>query len=417
MTLSEELQWRGFVQDTTYSDLSTLDNQTITFYHGFDASADSQTIGNLAAMMIDKVFLRHGHKAIMLAGGSTSLIGDPGGKDKERNLQDEEIIAGNVEAAKKELERILRGHEFVMVNNLDWTRDMPVLTFLRDIGKHYSMTPLVQRDYIAKRMGEGGSGISYTEFSYTLLQGMDYLHLYDTYGCTLQIGGSDQWGNCLSGVDLVRRARGEEVHVITLPLVINQATGVKFGKSEDGAVWLNPERTSPYKFYQFWLNVDDEGVEYYLKVYTELDKQTIDDIVAQHQAAPHERMAQKRLADEVTRLVHGEDQLRIVQDVTNLVFGRAGTNELNDELCNILRREVNYLENITDTSDLAQILVDLQLCGSKKQAREMIAAGAIKNALTNDKIDADTDIPSLATNGHVLIRKGKNSLGMIDVRS
>lgn len=292
MTLSEELAWRGFINQTTFEDLTDLDKETRTFYHGFDASADSQAIGNLAAMMFDKVFIRHGWKAILLAGGATSLIGDPGGKDKERVLQTEETIAHNVACAEEELKRIFGSDEFTLVNNLDWTKDMKVLEFLRDIGKHFSMTPLVQRDYIAQRIGEGGAGISYTEFSYTLLQGMDYLHLFDNYDVTMQLGGSDQWGNCLSGVDLVRKARGAEVHTMTLPLIINKATGKKFGKSEEGAVWLNENKTSVYKFYQFWINVDDEGVEDYLKVYTTLDKETVDDIMSAHNEARNNRLAQ-----------------------------------------------------------------------------------------------------------------------------
>jgi tyrosyl-tRNA synthetase len=234
MKLSEELKWRGFVNQTTLSDLTALDDKKWVFYHGFDATAASQAIGNLAAMMLDRVFMRHGHKAILLAGGATSLIGDPGGKDKERVLQDEVTIAHNVAAAEQQMKRVFRGFDFTLVNNLDWTRDLTVLDFLRSTGKHFSMTPLVQRDYIAKRIGEGSAGISYAEFSYTLLQGMDYLHLFDEYGATLQLGGADQWGNCLSGVELIRKARGQEAHVITLPLVINEATGKKFGKSEEG---------------------------------------------------------------------------------------------------------------------------------------------------------------------------------------
>ncbi|MEK7153917.1 MAG: tyrosine--tRNA ligase, partial [Patescibacteria group bacterium] len=254
MTLSEELEWRGFVNQSTFADLKELDTKKWAFYHGFDASAPSQAVGNLAAMMFDKVFMRHGHKAVILAGGATSLIGDPGGKDSERPMQTEQTISFNVHKAEEQLNRIFSGHDFKLVNNLDWTKDLKVIDFLRNIGKHFSMTPLVQRDYIAKRIGEDGAGISYSEFSYTLLQGMDYLHLYDEFGVTLQLGGSDQWGNCLSGVELVRKARGAEAHVITLPLIMNKATGKKFGKSEEGAVWLDPERTSPTQFYQFWIN-------------------------------------------------------------------------------------------------------------------------------------------------------------------
>ena len=230
MTLSEELTWRGFVNQTTYADIKEIDNKKIVFYHGYDVSSDSQTIGNLAAMMLDRCLMRHGHQAIIVAGGATSLVGDPGGKDSERELQSFETIAHNT----------VCGFDFKLVNNLDWTHKMTVLDYLRDYGKAFSMTTLIQRDYIATRIGEDGAGLSYAEFSYTILQGIDYLHLFDEYGCTLQLGGSDQWGNCLSGVDLIRRVRGAEVNVLSQPLVINKATGKKFGKSEEGAVWLAP---------------------------------------------------------------------------------------------------------------------------------------------------------------------------------
>ncbi|HET7320226.1 MAG TPA: tyrosine--tRNA ligase, partial [Candidatus Saccharimonadales bacterium] len=344
MTLSEELTWRGFVNQTTFTSLEELDSNTWTFYHGFDASADSQTVGNLAAMMLDRCFMRHGHKAIVLAGGATSLIGDPGGKDVERVLQSEETIAANVAKAEEQLQKVFSGHQFELVNNLDWTRNLSVIEYLRDIGKHFSMTPLIQRDYIAKRIGEEGGGISYAEFSYTILQGMDYLHLYDNYGCTLQLGGSDQWGNCLSGVDLIRRARGAEAHVITLPLVINKATGKKFGKSEEGAVWLDPAKTSVYKFYQFWLNADDDGVEGYLKVFTELGKEDIDTLMASFNQNKAERLAQKTLAYEVTKLVHGEDKAESAKKVTEVLFSGASVDTLADDDFELLKSELPVVE-------------------------------------------------------------------------
>jgi tyrosyl-tRNA synthetase len=245
MTLSEELTWRGFVNQTTLKDISDLDKGQITFYHGFDASSDSQTVGNLAAMMIDLVFIRHGSKAFILAGGATSLVGDPGGKDGERDLQAEETIAHNVGCAEAQLKKIYGNKPFTLVNNLDWTKDLSLIQFLRTIGKNFGIGDLIKKDFIASRLGEGTSGISYAEFSYTLLQGMDFLHLYDNHGVTLQLGGSDQWGNCISGVELIRRMRGAETHVLTHPLAINKATGKKFGKSEDGAIWLDAELNQP----------------------------------------------------------------------------------------------------------------------------------------------------------------------------
>jgi tyrosyl-tRNA synthetase len=404
MTLSEELQWRGFVNQSTFADLKQLDGKQWTFYHGFDASAPSQTVGNLAAMMFDKVFMRHGNKAVILAGGATSLIGDPGGKDSERLLQDDETIAHNVARAQEELGRVFKGYEFELVNNLDWTKDMTVIDFLRNIGKHFSMTPLVQRDYIAKRIGDGGAGISYTEFSYTLLQGMDYLHLHDEFGVTLQLGGSDQWGNCLSGVELVRKARGAEAHVITLPLIINKATGKKFGKSEDGAVWLDPARTTPTEFYQFWINADDEGVEGYLKVFTELLKDEVDDIMARHRETPKKRIAQTRLAEEVTRLVHGEDQLAEAQAVTAALIGRKPVAELDEAALKVMREEIpNAFAH--PNSSLVDVLVATGLAESKTEARRLIQGNAI--AINGQKTTKEFLEESDFQNGRLLIRKGK----------
>jgi tyrosyl-tRNA synthetase len=405
MTLSEELQWRGFVQDSTFANLTELDTKQWTFYHGFDASAESQTVGNLAAMMLDKVFMRHGHRAILLAGGATSLIGDPGGKDKERQMQDEKTIAQNVKNAEYQLKKILTGHKFTLVNNLDWMKDVKLLPFLRDIGKHYSMTPLVQRDYIAKRIG--GEGISYTEFSYTLLQGYDYLHLYDKYKCTLQIGGSDQWGNCLSGVELIRRARGVEAHAITLPLVINKATGKKFGKSEEGAIWLDEKKTSVYKFYQFWLNADDDGVEGYLKTFTEMDKSAIDVAMAEFNTNRANRLAQRILAYEVTKLVHGVKRADEVKKVTEVLFSDGDMFKLTNTEIHILKNEL-YVARAG--ADLPQTIVDAQLASSKSEARNFLQAGAI---FINGQKAGPNNL-DLFVRGHNLVRRGKNRFAIVE---
>jgi tyrosyl-tRNA synthetase len=404
MTLSEELQWRGFINQTTFADLKALDGQQWTFYHGFDASAPSQTVGNLAAMMFDKVFMRHGHKAIILAGGATSLIGDPGGKDSERPMQDENTIGENVRRAEEQLKAVFRGYEFTLVNNLDWTKDLKVIDFMRDIGKHFSMTPLVQRDYIAKRLGEGGAGISYTEFSYTLLQGMDFLHLYDELGATLQLGGADQWGNCLSGVDLIRRARGAEAHVITLPLIINKATGKKFGKSEEGAVWLDPAQTTPTEYYQFWINADDEGVEGYLKVFTELSKDEVDGIIARHRENPKERVAQTRLAEEATKLLHGEDQLAEAKAVTEALTGQKPLAELDEATVNVMREEVpNAYAH--PGGNILDVLVATGLADSKGEARRLLQNNGI--SINGQKITREQFEESDFQNGRLLLRKGK----------
>ncbi len=406
MTLSEELQWRGFVNQTTFKDLKDLDKSKRTFYHGFDASADSQTIGNLAAMMFDKVFIRHGYKAILLAGGSTSLIGDPGGKDKERILQDEETITKNVANAAEEIKRVFQGEPFELVNNLDWTKQMTVIEYLRDIGKHFSMTPLVQRDYIAKRIGQEGAGISYAEFSYTILQGLDYLHLFDKFGATLQLGGSDQWGNCLSGVDLIRRARGKEVHVITLPLIINKATGKKFGKSEEGAVWLNASKTSVYQFYQFWLNMDDEGVEGYLKVYTELSKPEIDQLMDDFSKDKAARAAQKTLAYQVTKLVHGQSEANSAVRSTEVLFGKSSFLELSEEEKTKLSQE---LPATPFQGSLAQTLVKAGLANSNSEASRFIDAGSI--SINGRKVDASWDSFEKGKN---LVKRGKNSFAIVE---
>ncbi len=410
MTLSEELQWRGFVQQSTYKDLRDLDAEPGIFYHGFDASADSQTVGNLAAVMLDMVFIRHGWRAIILAGGATSLIGDPGGKDKERPLQDEATIAHNVANAQEQFKRVLRDKPFKLVNNLDWTQNLKVIEFLRDIGKHFSMTPLVQRDYIANRIGEGGSGLSYTEFSYTILQGMDYLHLYDHESVTLQLGGSDQWGNCLSGVELVRKARGAEVNALTLPLVINKATGRKFGKSEDGAVWLDSEKTSVNDFYQFWLNADDEGVESYLKIFTELDKTAVDEVMSEFEKNRSARAAQKMLAMEVTTLVHGsEAALKAKLDAEKL-FGAQNYTDFTV-------KDFQTLGLPTFTAEIKQtltsVLVQAGLAASNTEARRLLQDGGV---YINDQ-QVNPEKQELETgdfiNGFLVLRRGKNKQVLI----
>ena len=404
MTLSQELTWRGFVNQTTFTDIAKLDEKKLRFYMGFDASADSQTVGNLAGMMFAKAFLRHGYTGFLLAGGSTSLVGDPGGKDKERPMQAAETIAHNVKMAAEQIAAIMGEQPFKLVNNLDWTKDLKVLDFLRDIGKYFSMTPLIQRDYIAERMGENGAGISYTEFSYTILQGYDYLHLYDTEKVTLQLGGSDQWGNCLSGVDLIRRARGAEVNVVTLNLVINKATGKKFGKSEDGAVWLDARRTSPTQFYQFWINSDDEGVEGYLKTFTELDKDEVDRIMHHHKESPQMRTAQTRLAQEVTTLVHGEAEMKQAEGVTEYLVGKADISEAGASALAVMRKEQPSAHS-NPTGSIVDVLVSTGLASSNTEASRHLKGNAI--SINGAKVTREDFEPTDFKNGRLLIRKGK----------
>ena len=253
MSLSEDLTWRGLIKDKTFGGVAWLDEPK-TFYLGVDASADSLTVGNLAVLMLARRLIDAGWKAVLLVGGATSLIGDPGGKEEERELKSRQEVLSNVEAIKAQVNKLFAGQHFTPADNYDWFKDVGYLEFLRDVGKHFSMTELMQRDFITERIGEQGSGISYAEFSYSLIQGYDFWQLHKNHDVVLQIGGSDQWGNMLSGVSLVRKKEGKEAHAFSMPLVVNKATDRKFGKSEGGAVWLDPAKTSPTQFYQFWIN-------------------------------------------------------------------------------------------------------------------------------------------------------------------
>ncbi len=407
MTLSEELAWRGFVNQTTLPDLNGLDDKPATFYTGYDATDDSLTIGNLAVLMMNKCFIKHGYQAIILAGGATSLIGDPGGKDSERQLQSAEAIAGNVKKVQEQIEKLFGG-KIQIVNNLDWFSKMNVLEFLRDVGKHFSMTSLVQRDYIAKRMGEGGAGISYAEFSYTLLQGYDFLRLHEDHGATLQLAGADQWGNSLSGVDLVRRVTGKEVNALTCPLVVNKATGKKFGKSEDGAVWLDSTKTSVYKFYQFWLNVDDEGVENYLKIFTELDKPEVEGVMKAFEENRGQRQAQKTLAYEVTKLVHGQSQADSVKRASEVLFGDENFLNLNDAEVQVLREELPVVEG-EDT--IMRTLVKAGLASSNSEATRFVSSGAI--SINGEKVTPEEK--AQPPKGVNLFQRGKNNFAIVEL--
>jgi tyrosyl-tRNA synthetase len=293
-----------------------------------DASSDSFTIGNLAVLILFRRLIDAGWDGVMLAGGATSLIGDPGGKEEERKLKSQEEIKGNIAAIKAQIEQILAGEKFELKDNYEWFSDVKFLDFLRDVGKNYSMTELIQREFVSERIGEGGAGISYAEFSYSLIQGYDFWHLFKHYGVVLQIGASDQWGNMLSGVPLIRKKENKEAHAFSMPLVINKLTGRKFGKSEEGAVWLDSSKTSPFKFYQFWINADDDSVEDYLKIYTLLGKEEITEIMAEFSKNPSERYAQRRLAEEVTKIVHGDEQAYKQQHVTEVLFSGQGIEEL-----------------------------------------------------------------------------------------
>lgn len=401
MTLAEELSWRGFVNQMTFSDITDV-NEPRTFYFGVDPSADSMTIGNLAAAMMVRHFIDHGHKAILLVGGATGMIGDPDGKKQERDLLTPEIIAHNKAAIAAQYEIIFNGQAFSLVDNYDWFKQLNYLDFLRDVGKYMSMTQMLDREFVQSRIGEGGAGISYAEFSYALIQGYDFLHLYREKSATLQVCGADQWGNSITGASLIRKLEGGEAHVYSTPLIVNKATGKKFGKSEEGAVWLDPTKTTPFKFYQFWLNADDEGVIDYLKIYTLLSKETIDQLAAAVHDNPAAREAQRTLAYEVTKLVHGADRAEQARNVTAALFGDTPfTNLLASEL-DMLAREIPT----TTSSRLVNALVTTNVVASNGEARRLIDGGAV--SVNGEKVDSDIDlsVPSL-------IKKGKNSFILV----
>lgn len=399
MTLSEELKWRGFVNQTTYDDLSAIDGDAVSFYFGVDPSADSMQIGNLAAAMMVRHFIDHGHKAYLLVGGATGVIGDPDGKKDERNSKTLDEITKNKNAIAAQYQRVFNEKDFTLVDNYDWFKDINYLDFLRTVGKHVPLSQMLGRDFVQARLGEGGSGISYAEFSYSLIQGYDFVHLYKEYGVTLQLCGADQWGNSIAGVDMIRRIEGGEAHVYSMPLVINKTTGVKFGKSEGGAVWLDPKKTSVYQFYQFWLNVDDAGVIDYAKLYTLLDKEALEELERAHAIDLGQRLAQRTLAREVTTLVHGEARANEVIRVTEVLFGKADFSSLTSDDLTVLAQEIPSVEVGVWVVDA---LVDKKVASSKGEARRLIGNGAI--SVNGLKIAEDQQI-----NAPSLIKKGKNS--------
>lgn len=401
MTLAEELQWRGFVNQTTFADINDI-NEPRTFYWGVDPSAPSMTIGNLAMAMMVRHFISAGHKAVLLVGGATGMIGDPDGKKDERNLKTLDEIATNKAAIVEQYKNIFAGQNFQIVDNYDWFKDINYLDFLRDVGKHVPMNQMLGRDFIQSRLGDGGAGISYAEFSYSLIQGYDFLHLFREKGVTLQVSGADQWGNSIAGVDLVRRIAGGEAHIWTGPLVVNKSTGVKFGKSEDGAVWLDSELTSVYKFYQFWLNVDDEGVIDYAKMYTLLTKEVIDELAEKQKANSGARDAQKALAYEVTKIVHGEARAEQARNVTAALFGGTPFDQLLDEEIDMLAREIP----VSASSHVVNALVTSGVCASNGEAKRLIDGGAI--SVNGEKITEDVQLKTPS-----LIKKGKNSFILV----
>lgn len=414
-TLSQDLSWRGFVNQTTYKDITEIDKGQITFYFGVDPSAPSMQIGNLAAAMMVRNFIRHGHKAILLVGGATGMIGDPDGKSEERNLKSIEEVAKNKQGIIDQYKKIFDGLDFKVVDNYDWFKDMNYLDFLRDIGKHVPMRQMLGRDFVQTRLQADGAGISYAEFSYVLIQAFDFLYLNREHNATLQLCGSDQWGNSIAGVDLIRRVSGKESHVWSLPLVLNKATGIKFGKTEGGAVWLDADTTSPYKFYQFWLNCDDSGVEDYLKIYTELDEAKINEVMADFENNRSNRVAQKTLAYEVTSLVHGKEAAESLKRLSDVLFGNSDYSHLTAADFDQIKQDLKVVSiHEAGSSNIIDLLVATSLAQSKGEARRYIEAKAIY--INGVQIDATKTVleDSDMLHGNTIIRRGKNAQAVIE---
>lgn len=404
MKLSEELQWRGFWNQTTFNDDKLIDSENFTLYLGTDPSADSLHVGHLAVYMMVRHFLERGHKVFLLVGGGTGMIGDMRDTE-ERNLLPYEEIEHNKQALKSQVSRIFAGRDFTLVDNADWLADLELLPFLRDIGKNFNMADLVSREFFKARINNG-KGLSFAEFTYTLLQGYDFWHLFNQYGVNLQIGGSDQWGNLLSGVDLIRKKENTEVYAMTAPLLINKSTGRKFGKSEGGAVWLDENKTSVYKFYQFWLNVDDESAIEYMKIFTMLDRDTIEAIAENHAVNPGARSAQKVLAREVTDIVHGSARRESVERVNEVLFGGGDFEKLSDDDLGALAEEIPCVDA---GIDVIEALVESGAVSSNGEAKRLLKSGAISlngEKLAENKVVNDTSLLKKGKNTFVLIMEG-----------
>ncbi len=415
MKLSEELIWRGFAAKTTIKNPEELDTrESKKFYWGADPSADSLTIGNLAALMMCACFVRHGYEPYLLVGGATGQIGDPK-ENGERELKSLEEVEHNKSCIKKQVEQIIHSDKTTMLDNLDWFKDMNYLTFLREIGKTFSMTQLLDRQFVQNRIGSGGSGISYAEFSYTLIQGYDFLHLYRKYGVSLQLCGADQYGNCASGIHLIRRLENTEADIWSTPLVIDPVTGRKFGKSEGNAIWLaaaptlkpsgekSENFTTVFDFYQFWLNQPDSSIEYLLKIYTLLDKPELEKILADHAKAPEQRIAQKALAKGATEVVHGPVVASKIIALTEKLFSKDLTFSAEE-----LKSFAELLPNAPLGVQLVDDLVSTGLATSKSEARKLIASGAI--SVNGEKVFDDTKVIDCPA----LLKKGKNKFAIID---
>jgi len=413
----QELQWRGMIHDIMPGTEEALNKKVSGGYIGFDPTADSLHVGHLVQIMLLVHFQRAGHKPYALVGGATGMVGDPSGKSQERNLLDAETLNHNVACVRKQLEQFLdfgTGENAAeMVNNYDWFENMSFLEFIRDVGKHISVNYMMAKDSVKSRLE---SGMSFTEFSYQLVQGYDFYHLNKHHNCIVQLGGSDQWGNIVTGTELIRRKGGGEAFAVTTPL-IKKADGTKFGKTEGGSVWLDPEKTSPYEFYQFWLNASDTDAENYIKIFTLMNREEIETLIAAHHEAPHERKLQKALAEDITTRVHGKDALQTALVVTNLLFGKA-THE------DVTGMSINDFEGMKGAVDVATISKDEfgdgigildALSGktgflkSNGEARTAAKQNAI--SVNKEKVDDRFSITeeTLIHDKYVLLSKGKKN--------
>jgi len=424
----EELQWRGMIHDVMPETETHLMEQMRSAYIGFDPTADSLHIGNLVPIMLLAFYQRCGHKPFALVGGATGMIGDPSGKSSERNLLDEKTLRHNQDCVRNQLSQFLdftsgNENEAVMVNNYDWMKDFSFLDFIRDVGKHITVNYMMAKDSVKSRLtGESSDGMSFTEFTYQLVQGYDFLHLYKNYDCTLQMGGSDQWGNITTGTELIRRIGGGKGYALTCPL-ITKSDGSKFGKSEGGNVWLDAKRTSPYKFYQYWLNTSDEDAEKYIKIFTFLNKETIDALVVEHKEAPHVRLLQKKLAEEVTTTVHNNEEFEKAVKASEILFGRSTSEDLKsldeqtflDIFEGVPQAEISK-EEISNGLDIISALASsTNFLKSNGEARRALKENSI--SVNKEKVSEDFKISNsdLINNQFVLLQRGKKNYFIIKV--
>jgi tyrosyl-tRNA synthetase len=427
----EELRWRGMIHDIMPGTEEFLMKEKTSAYVGFDPTADSLHIGHLVQVMMLRHFQNAGHNPIVLIGGATGMIGDPSGKSEERNLLDEKILRHNQEGMKKQFEKFLdfdstAPNNAIMVNNYDWMKEYSFLGFIRDIGKHITVNYMMAKDSVKKRLdSDTGQGMSYTEFSYQLVQGTDYLHLYNNYGCKLQMGGSDQWGNIVTGTELIRRKSGGEAYAMTCPL-ITKSDGQKFGKTETGNVWLDPAKTTPYQFYQFWLNVADDDAERFIKIFTMLSRSEIDELVRAHRAGPHLRILQKRLAEEVTVMAHSREDYDAAVEASQILFGKGTTEQLHrmeeNTFLAVFEGVPMYdihpglLSSGITVSDLCA--VHTKITDSKGEFRRLVQGGGI--SLNKEKIDDPEliiKLDKLLNKKYLLLQKGKKSYYLIRVKN